>query len=161
MVQVKMQGQSEGERLAKVLCLGDCWQVSFGSSSHHHTLQPPFSTCPDKTPSGSLSFHSGNSLPPLFFALFYQTQLYIRFARRDDYWSEEKIENDSFLLHCLCSQKNEILNIQDRCFIIVYPVIPWLVGWLLFCQIDTNQSPGKELPLSDWPAGVSAVHFLD
>lgn len=30
MVQVKMQGQSEGERLAKVLCLGDCWQMSLG-----------------------------------------------------------------------------------------------------------------------------------
>lgn len=84
MVQVKMQGQSEGERLAKVLCLGDCWQMSFGSSSHHQTLLPPFCTCPDKTPPGSLSFHSENFSFFFFFALFYQTQLYIRFVRRDD-----------------------------------------------------------------------------
>lgn len=67
-VQVKMQGPSEGERLAKVLCLGDCWQVSFGASSHHHTLLPPFRTCPDKTPSVSLSFHSENF--PFFLLCF-------------------------------------------------------------------------------------------
>lgn len=68
MVQVKMQGQSEGERLANHLGLGDCWQVSFGSSSHYHTLLPPFCTCPNKTPSVSLSFHSEN--PPLFLLCF-------------------------------------------------------------------------------------------
>lgn len=83
MVQVKMQGQSEGERLAKVLCLGDCWQMSLGPLPTIKHCYRPSAHAQIKHPQEAFPF-TVRIFPFFFFALFYQTQLYIRFARRDD-----------------------------------------------------------------------------